>query len=43
MRLATAPPEWLEGLVIDLTETDLVAELAPGFLRIELPTAWSAN
>lgn len=39
MRLATAPPEWLDGLVIDLTETDLVAELAPGFVKLDLRPA----
>lgn len=42
MRLEAAPPEWLEGLVIDLTETDLIAELAPGFVKNEFVTAWNS-
>ncbi|MFN2525175.1 MAG: hypothetical protein ABR505_02770 [Actinomycetota bacterium] len=39
MRLATAPPEWLEGLIVELTELDLVAELAPGFVKLDLGPA----
>ncbi|HEX2241448.1 MAG TPA: hypothetical protein VHJ82_09945 [Actinomycetota bacterium] len=39
MRLATAPPEWLEGLIVELTEIDLLAELAPGFVKLDLRPA----
>jgi hypothetical protein len=42
MRIATAPPEWLEGIYVELTELDVLADLDPGFLTWE-PITVSAS